>query len=84
MSDQWIRVSEVGEYLYCRRAWWLRRMYGYRSVNSEQLQSGAVYHREHYDQVQSSERMLSMVRVALVVMGIATAVVLLWWVLQVA
>ena len=25
MSDQLIRASEIAEYVYCHRAWWLRR-----------------------------------------------------------
>lgn len=83
MSDQWVRVSEIGEYLYCRRAWWLRRMVGYRSVNLDQMQGGASYHQQHYKQVRSGERLQQIYRIALWIMGIATTLALLWWFLQI-
>ena len=47
MSDQWIRASELGEYLYCQRAWWLRRELGVASQNVRELQAGQQYHEAH-------------------------------------
>ncbi len=47
MSDKWIRASEINEYLYCRRAWWLRRVGGYASQNSRELAAGTAYHQAH-------------------------------------
>ncbi len=35
MSYQWIRASEIGEYVYCRRAWWLRRARGVPAGNRQ-------------------------------------------------
>ena len=35
-----IRASEIGEYVYCERAWWLRRVRGVRSTNTAVLRSG--------------------------------------------
>ncbi len=47
MSEQWIRASELGEYLYCQRAWWLRRELGIESQNVRELQAGQQYHNAH-------------------------------------
>jgi hypothetical protein len=47
MSDKWIRASEISNYVYCRRAWWLQRMEGYASQNVRELQTGSRYHRQH-------------------------------------
>ncbi len=41
-----IRASEIGAYLYCRRAWWYRRQ-GQPPANREQLRAGVAAHREH-------------------------------------
>lgn len=41
-----IRASELGEFLYCRRAWWYRRQ-GYPSANLPQMRAGAEAHRRH-------------------------------------
>ena len=47
MSYSWIRASEIGDYVYCRRAWWLRRVRGARSVNTAQLEAGTRHHAQH-------------------------------------
>lgn len=47
MSDKWIRASEINEYIYCRRAWWLRRVGGYASQNTRELAAGTAYHQAH-------------------------------------
>lgn len=47
MSDKWIRASEINEYVYCRRAWWLKRVGGYATQNVHELAAGTAYHQEH-------------------------------------
>ena len=42
-----IRASEIGEYLYCHRAWWLRHMRGYKSANVRELAAGTATHATH-------------------------------------
>ena len=42
-----IRASEIGEYLYCHRAWWLRRVRGYKSANVRELAAGTAAHATH-------------------------------------
>jgi CRISPR/Cas system-associated exonuclease Cas4 (RecB family) len=41
-----IRASEIGSYLYCRRAWWYRRS-GLESVNQAEMAAGTDLHRQH-------------------------------------
>jgi hypothetical protein len=41
-----IRASEIGAYLYCKRAWWYGRQ-GYESGNREELSSGLEFHSGH-------------------------------------
>ncbi len=43
---QVIRSSDIGNYLYCRRAWWYRRQ-GFESENQTELASGTELHRVH-------------------------------------
>ena len=41
-----IRSSDIGNYLYCRRAWWYRKQ-GFESENQAELASGTELHRKH-------------------------------------
>jgi CRISPR/Cas system-associated exonuclease Cas4 (RecB family) len=41
-----IRASDIGSYLYCRRAWWYR-MHGQESSNVFELSAGTELHRKH-------------------------------------
>jgi len=47
MSDRVVRASEIAEYLFCRRAWWLSHVAGYEVHESEALAAGSAYHRQH-------------------------------------
>lgn len=41
-----IRASEIGSYLYCRRAWWYR-LNGFESSNHAEMAAGTELHRQH-------------------------------------
>jgi CRISPR/Cas system-associated exonuclease Cas4 (RecB family) len=41
-----IRASEIGSYLYCRRAWWLRQQ-GFEPGNQAEMAAGSELHRQH-------------------------------------
>ncbi len=41
-----IRASELGTYLYCRRAWWYRKQ-GIESDNQAELAGGSELHLQH-------------------------------------
>jgi CRISPR/Cas system-associated exonuclease Cas4 (RecB family) len=45
-----IRASEIGTYLYCRRAWWFQKE-GAPSQNQTELAGGSAFHRQHGRQV---------------------------------
>ena len=47
MSEKVIRASEIAEYLFCRRAWWLSQAVGYDVEESEAMAAGNAYHRRH-------------------------------------
>ena len=56
-TSQVIRASELGQYAYCARAWWLGRVLGYRPANLERLAAGEAAHVRHGQQVVSSRRL---------------------------
>jgi len=60
-----IRASEVGEYVYCARAWWLRRVVGLEPSGHERRELGTALHRRHGRAVAGSR--------ALVIAGAALA-----------
>ncbi len=41
-----IRSSDIGNYLYCRRAWWYRKE-GFESENQAEMATGTEIHRQH-------------------------------------
>ena len=40
------RASDIGNYLYCRRAWWYRKK-GVESENQSELAAGTELHHKH-------------------------------------
>ena len=56
MSERWIRASDISEYVYCRRAWWLRQVAGAPSRHRRLQEAGSAYHGRHATQVARAER----------------------------
>jgi CRISPR/Cas system-associated exonuclease Cas4 (RecB family) len=48
-----IRSSDIGTYLYCRRAWWYK-LQGVESANQAELAAGTELHVKHGRQVLAS------------------------------
>lgn len=42
----WIKASEIGEYLYCQRAWWYH-LRDVASANVRELAQGSRHHASH-------------------------------------
>jgi len=42
-----IRASEIGQYAYCARAWWLSNVKGVPSSSTVELAHGEVVHQQH-------------------------------------
>lgn len=46
--ERFITASELGDYAYCRRAWWLRAVQGLETdEHSERFERGHARHRAH-------------------------------------
>ncbi|MEJ7809876.1 MAG: hypothetical protein WKG32_05590 [Gemmatimonadaceae bacterium] len=46
--DRFVSASELGEYAFCRRAWWLRAVRGATSeVQGRRFEAGHAAHRRH-------------------------------------
>lgn len=46
-----IGAAEVGEYVFCHRAWWLRRVQGVAPTNEIELRVGSWMHTRHGERV---------------------------------
>ena len=71
-----IRASEIGQYVFCQRAWWLGTVQGYRPVNEAELSAGTQAHLQHGRSVAASERWQWVGYALLVVGGLLFAMVL--------
>jgi CRISPR/Cas system-associated exonuclease Cas4 (RecB family) len=72
-----IRASEVGEYVYCARAWWLRRVEGLEPAGSARRAAGVVQHTRYARIVRLSRLLLfaaaGLLLAGLVLLGVAAA-----------
>jgi len=68
-----IRASDIGNYLYCRRAWWYRKQ-GVESENRAELNAGTDLHRQHGRKVLAASLLqnfaLFLVLIALVLLAV--------------
>jgi CRISPR/Cas system-associated exonuclease Cas4 (RecB family) len=68
-----IRASDIGNYLYCRRAWWYRKQ-GVETENQAELMAGTQLHRQHGRKVLAASLLrnfaLLLVLIALVLLAV--------------
>jgi len=48
-----IRASEIGSFIFCRRAWWYRRR-GIEPINQAELAAGNLFHQEQVHTARSA------------------------------
>ena len=77
--DDIIRASEIAQYSYCARAWWLGRVKGYRSANVTAMRQGTAQHRTHGRAVESYHLLR---RLAVVLIGLAGVFLVAWLLLS--
>ena len=69
MSNRIIRASEIGQYDFCAKAWWLGSIEGVPPSNLSQLQAGTAAHEEHGRQVKRASQ-LQVAAIVLVGLGV--------------
>lgn len=76
----YVRASDVGTFLYCRRAWWLERVAGWEPGELPRRTRGTQAHQRHGWWVWLSQ-LLRTIAITLAVGGlIATALIWYGWV----
>ncbi len=69
MPDRVIRASEIGQYDFCAKAWWLGAIEGVPPDNIAELQAGTDWHAAHH-QVISRAQHMQQGAIVLVVIGV--------------
>jgi hypothetical protein len=78
-DDDIIRASEIGQYVFCARAWWLGRVKGYRSANVAAMRRGSDRHRAHGRAVVGYHLMR---RLAVGLLVAAASLLIVWFLLN--
>ncbi|OLE55649.1 MAG: hypothetical protein AUG51_01540 [Acidobacteria bacterium 13_1_20CM_3_53_8] len=75
-----IRASEVGEYVFCSRAWWLRAEGFEPTAGHEARERGTRWHLAHGREVARARRLRQMALFfILLALMLATFLLLVWW-----
>lgn len=74
-SNRIIRASEIGQYVYCARAWWLGSVEGLSSSHQREMAAGETAHRRHGQRVRVS---LGLSLLAYIVLLLAAVVGIVW------
>ncbi len=62
-----IKASEIGEYVYCHRAWWLHQVAGEIPAGRNRRERGTRAHASHYAGIRASRLLLGLGLLLLVV-----------------
>ncbi|MCA1619066.1 MAG: hypothetical protein LC795_07090 [Acidobacteria bacterium] len=76
-----IRASAMGEYVYCARAWWLRREGAQPTRGGEARAAGTRWHAAHGRSVARAKRLrlVSAVCLYLALALVAATLIFFWW-----
>jgi uncharacterized membrane protein len=74
-----IRASEISQYAFCARAWWLGRVRGYRSSNLAAMRQGEARHRAHGRTVEGYHRLRWL---AVALLSLAAVLIVAWLLLS--
>ena len=77
-KKRYIRASEIGNYIYCHRSWWLQQVHGEKSRNVRELAAGTEFHEAHGRALTLADRVRRAAYTLLVLGGL----ILLYWVLN--
>ncbi len=69
-----LTASEVGQYSFCARSWWLGRVKGYRSVHRQDMAAGWAAHRAHGYLVMRYQRLQRIAHVLLLLAAVVAVV----------
>jgi hypothetical protein len=73
---EYINASEVADFLFCERSWFLSRQ-GKPSVLEPERAKGVQFHQQHSDRVQEAPR----ARMMAALLAAATMIILVLWML---
>lgn len=51
-----IKASEIAEYVFCNRAWWLSRVSGRKSSLVRKMSDGVAFHKAHGQSVSRAQQ----------------------------
>ena len=75
-----IRASGMGEYVYCARAWWLRREGVRPTHGGEARAAGTLWHEGHGRSVMRARRLrLASALLAYAALALAAVLLVAWW-----
>ncbi len=85
MSEEWktasyIRSHEIGDYLYCNRQWFLKRVEGVQPApfKIKQMKKGDNYHEQHWKEVKKAARNEQVI-LALIAAAVTLIVLFMLW-----
>ena len=76
-QDRLIRASDIGQYLFCQRAWWLARVMDIPSTNVGEMTAGTQAHQRHGQRVIWAAR-ARRVGIALLAVALLLLLATLW------
>lgn len=81
-DEEMVSASELGEYVYCRRAWWLRRIIGVAPdvTARSAMDAGSLWHEEQWIDLKQQRRE-SPIRLwtGWIALALAAGLLMLWW-----